>query len=112
MRCHFSSDSALSLCERQRTVTAWREQDKAEDPRPISWDKGSTGVLSPPRVAGVKRLPLGGRAIVLNSRPGGTERFLGRRRSRRQSVVAEARDGGPRRAVWHRLGCDSPLSLR
>ena len=57
------------------------------------------------------RSPLGGRAIVLSSRSGGTERFLGRRPLvERQSVGVDSTTGGPRRAVWHRLGCDGVLS--
>src|SRR5439155_9428135 len=31
--------------------------------------------------------------------------------TRGQSVVTRVMAGGPRRAVWHRLGSDSPLSL-
>ena len=56
--------------------------------------------------------PSGGRAIALSSRSGGTERFLGRHRLRRQSAVSNVTAGRPRRAVWHRLVCDNPLSLR
>ena len=68
------------------------------------------GVSIPLRVPGAQRSPSGGRAIALSSRAGGTERFLGRRPVR-QSAAAEVTAGGPRRAVWHRLGRDSPLSL-
>jgi hypothetical protein len=58
-----------------------------------------------------ERPPFGGRAIVLNSRSGGTERFLGRRLlTERQWVVTGVTTHRPRRAVWHRFGSSTMLS--
>lgn len=57
-------------------------------------------------------LPFGGRAIDLSSRSGGTERFLGRHRRRWPSAVSNVTVGRPRRAVWHRLGCNRSWSRR
>jgi catechol 2,3-dioxygenase-like lactoylglutathione lyase family enzyme len=52
--------------------------------------------------------PPGGGHVLDHHGAGGAERFLGRRLARR-SAVAGAVAGRPRRAVWHRLGSDSPL---
>ena len=61
------------------TDAARRPSRRLTEPTPFSWDKGSTRVSIPSRVPDVERFPFEGRAIVLNSRSCGTERFLGRR---------------------------------
>ena len=103
-------DNALSLASVHRCgPPAEPTTNCADAVRPgTTRDRG----LDPPARSRCEPSPLGGRAIALSSRSGGTERFLGRRRSRRQSAVSNVTAGRPRRAVWHRLGCDSWLSHR
>lgn len=60
------------------TAAARQPSRRRIEPTLFSWGQGSTEVSNPRRVSGVERSPFGGRVIVLNSRTGGTKRFLER----------------------------------